>query len=949
MTDPPLYHRTDWPRLLGTATPEQVALEVLERLRWEGTSHLLALEPETRLRLREYFERKAEAQLAEMGLDDEALERVREGGWLLAEEALEATEQYAAAAAFYALTHDSLAAGEDIAGRSLFDRQMMRFKLAFALGMHDEVDPAWNRRLADFTRQTARLLESARKRLPEPAYGFLCFRLHSWLGVQWKSLREYGLAEEALGTAAIYADEPEDRVSTSLHIAEVRTKLGDPQTAYGLLLRCRDELPEVDEDTRQLWQAQMAGLKMALGGKVDPEDVASLPPPVREWPKTLRQILDHSAPIDQVAQRPMEDLSHWLLAELGDKDPDLRHGALLSLALALAARNDPGANQRSESLLAQAEALEAHLTGEQFPLRRQLVRAQILTGQGQAHEAVALFAAVMPRVHRLCPSSDAADALGEYLIALGKAASDLGEIVRQMQAAYVDLELVLAEQPLGSARRRAREIHQRVIEAGLMAVMSAIENRDRDEQEVQEALGWAWRLVMNNRNVELHWKSVEPGQELHCLPELEGAFHARLRKTLCAGEVEDRPWTATLSALEDYELSANRDSRRSQIHDMQPDGANVSVAFFKLQDLAGEKRPTFVLSHLEGLFDGSVLRDGTGEVEQQLERWARPFFEPDEARTGRGFTRESSNSRSAENDLLHAPPVTALLPGSLVLQPTRQLRILREGEDAVPDSRRPMFDRAWYLFPDGLLSTLPVEMLPDYAGGAVRFGQNRAVTLCLRPVVPEGVRRLVDLDRGWLGLGGVPEAGDIPDLPGSKLEVRSIRRHLEERGHRHCRDLLGAEARADRLAAELAELQPAVLHFAVHGFADATHPEACTLILADCPERPERELLPYRRIRELPLDGVELVVLSACSSLIGRSGRATSMEGLAWAFLSRGVTQVIASRYPVDDEATVTFMLQLYQGLLTLPVADALGRARDVCLEDEGLDPRQVAAWSVWC
>ncbi len=121
------------------------------------------------------------------------------------------------------------------------------------------------------------------------------------------------------------------------------------------------------------------------------------------------------------------------------------------------------------------------------------------------------------------------------------------------------------------------------------------------------------------------------------------------------------------------------------------------------------------------------------------------------------------------------------------------------------------------------------------------------------------------------------------------------------------------------------------------------------MILADCPERPERELLPYRRIRELPLDGVELVVLSACSGLIGRSGRSASMEGLAWAFLGRGVTQVIASRYPVDDEATVEFMLALYQGLLELPAADALGRARDVCLVEKGMDPREVGAWSVWC
>jgi CHAT domain-containing protein len=93
---------------------------------------------------------------------------------------------------------------------------------------------------------------------------------------------------------------------------------------------------------------------------------------------------------------------------------------------------------------------------------------------------------------------------------------------------------------------------------------------------------------------------------------------------------------------------------------------------------------------------------------------------------------------------------------------------------------------------------------------------------------------------------------------------------------------------------------------------------------------------------------VELVVLSACSSLLGRSGRGAGMEGLAWAFLQAGVTQVIASRYPVDDRATVTFMRALYRHLQDLPVAEALGRTRDECLRAEGLPLREVGAWSVW-
>lgn len=953
MSEPIPARRSDWPELLRSATTEQVALEVLEHLQWQTTGRLLNFDLGTRRRLRAYFERQAKAQLAKLELDGEALERAPEGRWLIAEEALEGTGQYAAAAAYYGVAHDSLRAGDDVDDRTLFDRLMLRFKLAFAMGVHDESDSAWNRRLADFTCQTAELLESARSRLTKPAYDFLYFRLHYWLGLQWKSLAEYRSAGEALGKAAVYADEPEDRISTSLHLAEAKVKLGDPQRAYDLLMLCRDDLPEADEDTRQLWQVQTAALKMALGGTVEPGVVSSLPPANRALPEVFQRSLDDESPLDRRALRAVEDLSRELLEQGGEEDLDLRHAALLQRSLVLQSRGETDAEKAADELLDQAEALEARLHDERFPLRRKLARARVLAARGRAKEAVALFAAVMPRVHRVLSLVESAQATGEYLIALGKAPPDLAEVVKQVRSAYVDLEVLLAEQPLGSARRRAREIHQRVIEAGLVAMITAIEGRDREDEDVQEALGWAWRLLMNNRNVEIHWKSPDPTREHGHSEEaedVEGAFHARLRNALYAGELGDCAWSAALSALEDYELSAHRDKRLSRVHDLRPDGTSVSLAFFKFRDLFGARHPTLVLLCFADRFDWTILADDPGGVEQDLDQWTRTFFEGESDSSPRSVTHESPGSSFGEEHLRQGPAITRLMPASLVLLPVRRLPGLREtNESPVPSCGRPMFDRPWYLFPDGLLSTSPVEMLPERAGGEVCFGQNRAVTLCLRPAVPEGVRRPIDFSRGWLGLGEAPAAGEIPELPGSGQEVRSIQRQLEEHGYRRSRVLVGEEARADRLTEELAELQPAVLHLAVHGFADASHPEACALILADRPERPERELLPYRRIRRLPLENVDLVVLSACSSLIGRSGRAASMEGLAWAFLSRGATQVIASRYPVDDAATVTFMLQLYRQLRTLPVADALGRTRDICLEEGRLDPRQVAAWSVWC
>lgn len=954
MTGPTPNRQTDWSELLRSSKTEQVALAVLHRLQWEATGPLLDLGPEIVQLLAEYFARRAEAALVELDLDREALERTRQREWMLVEEALEGTEQYAAAAASYAILHDLLLEEDADEGSLLpFEQLLMRFKLAYALDLHDESDPVHGRRLAEFAEATSAQLEAAWQRIPKTAFNFLCLRLHHWLGLLWKSLGEYDRAKEALGKAAVYADEPEDKVSTTMHFASVKEKLGDPQAAYDFLMLCRSDLPAAEEDTRHTWQVQVAGLKMVLGGKTDPSDVASLPPTFQALQRLHGQLLDQDAALDAEAVKVMEEFSRKLLEELGPEDPDLEHAVLLKSALVAGHRSETGTTEKAETYLRRAKELEARLDGEEFVLRRQLVEARILTAQGHAEEAVSRFAAIMPRARRILSSGELVEALGEYLIALGRASADLETVVEQVRAAYVHLEVLLTEQPLGSARRRMREVYQRVIEAGLTTLASAIEEREKEEEEIQNALGWAWNLLLNNRNVEIHWKAAGPGHDSKHLKEYEDAFHARLRDALVDGYPEDRSWKAALAALEDHELSAVRDSRRSKIHDMRPAADTISLAFFKLRDAFGTSRPTLVLSHYDGRFDWTVLRDGPQEAEERLEQWMHPFFKVDGQDgdgASRGVTRVSSSARSGFDDLSQAPPVTTLLPSSLVLLPTRRLRAFPpEAGDANTRLNRPMVDRPWHLFPDGLLNTLPIEMLPDHAEGAVRFGENRSITLCLRPVVPEDAGRPVDFARGWLGLGGVPAAGEISELEWSGAELRGIQELLTEHGCNRGRRLLGKEARADRLEAEIAELRPAALHFAAHGLASAEHPEACTLILADCPERAERELLPYRRIRSLPLAGVDLVVLSACSSLIGRSGRAASMEGLAWAFLSGGATQVVASRYPVDDKATSVLMLRLYEMLLRFPVAEALGRTRHFCLEEKRLAPREVAAWSVWC
>ena len=80
---------------------------------------------------------------------------------------------------------------------------------------------------------------------------------------------------------------------------------------------------------------------------------------------------------------------------------------------------------------------------------------------------------------------------------------------------------------------------------------------------------------------------------------------------------------------------------------------------------------------------------------------------------------------------------------------------------------------------------------------------------------------------------------------------------------------------------------------------EAGHPMLCAPPTGEA--EPERALLPFRRIRDLALDGVDLVVLSACRSATGPSARGAPLRGLAWAFLQAGAAQVLASREVVAD------------------------------------------------
>jgi hypothetical protein len=435
---------------------------------------------------------------------------------------------------------------------------------------------------------------------------------------------------------------------------------------------------------------------------------------------------------------------------------------------------------------------------------------------------------------------------------------------------------------------------------------------------------------MAGRSPELQYARAIPGaDELRYLRQREDAFHRALRDGLVLKDArEGDGWTGFLDKVFEYELAVVRSPRVPGAMPLSPPREGVALAYFQVRDLSAV-HPLIVLGWYDGRFTAHFI------PEETLSPWLG--------------SQEVSAPSAGRRDLGGRHAAAWRLGGHFgqLLPPEYALLRTRKGGASSKGTGQPLFPIPWFLFLDGALSALPLEMLPEAPEQKLCFGQGRAVHLCLRPAVPAVCGKTIDFSHGWLGLGGVPGSRWVAELPGSLEEIRGLQSRLRDLGH-PAEILTGREATASALRAKLAALRPAVLHIAAHGSTNADYPEACTLILAADLGEPEGELLPFRRIRDLDLSGVGLVVLSACKSLLGHSGRGAAMEGLAWAFLQAGAVQVIASRYAVHDRETARFMTVLYNHLQSHPVAEALGRARDECLCELRMDPEHVAAWSAW-
>ena len=138
------------------------------------------------------------------------------------------------------------------------------------------------------------------------------------------------------------------------------------------------------------------------------------------------------------------------------------------------------------------------------------------------------------------------------------------------------------------------------------------------------------------------------------------------------------------------------------------------------------------------------------------------------------------------------------------------------------------------------------------------------------------------------------------------------------------REVAGAETfvatgfDASREKLESADLTKyAILHFATHGILDPKRPENSGLFLSmvNRDGQAQNGFVGLQDIYGLRAP-VDLVVLSACRTGLGKDVRGEGLIGLTRGFMYAGASSVVASLWKVDDEATAELMKRFYTNML---------------------------------
>ena len=226
------------------------------------------------------------------------------------------------------------------------------------------------------------------------------------------------------------------------------------------------------------------------------------------------------------------------------------------------------------------------------------------------------------------------------------------------------------------------------------------------------------------------------------------------------------------------------------------------------------------------------------------------------------------------------------------------------------------------LFPPGALPPHPDKVLVVADGPLLSLPFNALISSAVlsEPSVTF-LRRLQSLPattalRPRIAVFPSPRPASLQELPFALTEARSIQTAF---GTENATLIQGESATPEALEG-FPWATYTIAHFASHATLNWQNMQLSGLVLDAAPKTPNSSDLPgsstlwYSDICRMHVP-LELVVLSACGTATGQNLPGEGLVGLTQAFFIAGARRVLATLWPVDDEASAAFMRLFYTAL----------------------------------
>ena len=581
---------------------------------------------------------------------------------------------------------------------------------------------------------------------------------------------------------------------------------------------------------------------------------------------------------------------------------------------------------------------------------------------GELDEAEELFARVASIHERMNVPADRraetdinlgwiAMSRGEYAIAserFNRAARVFGDEVNQSGARHAEALTYLSRSKLAESKKRsAKELIQNAIDVDYRQVVTDLSatasTRDRiaiiQESRVHpESPAWPGALdtyleladelgipAAEQYSTVLEWKGLlrrfsanrdraTLRQERQLLDKLRDAYHRKvsifkrraLLEEIKSLESELRELRRSRSSHTMNQAERIQDTDLETIAEALRPG-ELFLDFFQFRRYRAQLDATRVGAGREYLAfainsSGNVARISFGvadEIDSEITQWIEVILQASEPATVDRWNqhlRELADSTEKVSQFLQAPIKKVIQSQQLDLQ---RLSIR----------------------PDGRMHLVPWSALPGLNGGDYWVEEISFRTF---DSVPNRSSASSHLNPTLLSVGGV-EFGELqrkfPPLQGSENESNVIARLFKQRfPEAQQTQLKGSKATKATLKNSLPNAR--YVHLATHGFyhrgneqavfevTDATTRLKTGLVVAadDAIGKSNQQYLSADEISELDLSSVELVVLSACESALGKAQAGQGVVGLPSSFHQAGAAKVIGSLWVVDDDSTVQLM-----------------------------------------